>query len=190
MTEFTPLAGREKIKELTDFNFSCITRLFSCTTESDIMPSAWRQYQEELPGQQAREDAFDQCKVPLEFFGREDENIAIVEVMSVHAAPAQFGPQLAARMRVTKFLKGQIQLPLNKPQDAPVYDREGSTERWNSRDLLAGHRYILLADIAKDQSGENEVAINDCGVVPYSDANLSAIQQGIDESLVRRIPER
>ena len=44
-TGYTPLAGREKIRELTDFNFSCITRILPCNTEAEIMPTAWNQYQ-------------------------------------------------------------------------------------------------------------------------------------------------
>jgi hypothetical protein len=190
MTEFTPLAGREKISQLTDFNFSCITRWFSCTKEADIMPSAWKQYQEELTSRQAREDAFDQCTVPLEFFGSDDENIAVAEVISRHAIRAPYGAQLATRLRVTRILKGQIKWPLNKAEDAMVYDRYVDTLRWNSTEIVAGKRYILLADIDKNHSGNNEVAINECGVIPYTEQNLSAIQRGIDASLARHIPER
>jgi hypothetical protein len=190
MTEFTPLTGREKIRQLTDFNYSCITRWFSCTKEADIMPSAWKQYQEELPSRQERIDEFDQCNVPLEFFGREEENIAVVDVISRQMIRAQYGAQLAVRLRVTLILKGQIQWPLNKDVDAMVFDRYVDTLRWNSTEMIAGKRYILLADIGKDESGKNEVAINDCGVIPYNEQNLSAIQRGIEASLTRHIPER
>lgn len=37
-TGFTPLAGRDRIRELTDFNLSCITRWSPCTSEADVMP--------------------------------------------------------------------------------------------------------------------------------------------------------
>ena len=52
---FTPFAGRDKIRDLTDFNFSCITRWSRCTKEADVMPSAWKLYQEELPRKAALE---------------------------------------------------------------------------------------------------------------------------------------
>jgi hypothetical protein len=48
MTFSLPTAPPAKIEELTDFDLSCITRWFPCTTEADIMPSAWKQYQAEL----------------------------------------------------------------------------------------------------------------------------------------------
>ncbi|MGA3371172.1 MAG: hypothetical protein ABSC48_05365 [Terracidiphilus sp.] len=190
MTEFTPLAGREKIRELTDFNFSCITRWFSCTSETEIMPSAWKQFQQELPSRQARLDAFDHCTVPLDFFGLEDENIAVADIISRQAIRAPDSNYLAVRLRVTRVLKGQIRWPLNEPEYALVYDRGGGTQRWNSTNMSSGQRYILLAYIGKDQSGNNEVAIDNCGVIPYNEENLAAIQRGIDASLARRLPEK
>jgi len=111
-------------------------------------------------------------------------------VISLHPIHAQYGPQLAARIRVRKILKGQIQLPVNKPLDAQVYDRSIATQRWNSTDILAGQRYIMLADIDKNESDKIVVAIDDCGVVPYNEQNLNAIQRGIDASLARHLPDR
>jgi hypothetical protein len=32
--------------------------------------------------------------------------------------------------------------------------------------------------------------LDNCGVVPYNEQNLSAIQRGIDASLARHIPEK
>lgn len=190
MTKSTPLAGREKIRELTDFNLSCLTRLLPCTAESDIMPSAWRQYQEELPSRRARWDAFDQCKVPLEFFGREYGNIEVVDVISRQTARPSDTAYLAARLRVDRILKGQTLWPLSKPQDAMVYDRGEAISGWSSTNMVIGKRYIMNAYIGKDESGKNIVAIDDCGLVPYNEQNLSAIQKGIDASLARHIPEK
>jgi len=190
MTEFTPLAGREKIHELTDFDLSCLTRLLPCTKESDLMPSAWRQYQTELPSQQARRDAFDQCKVPLEFFGREYGDIAIVDVLSRQRARPSNNAYLAVRLRVDRILKGQIQWPLNQPENAMVYDRGEAITGWSSTDMVTGKRYILIASIVKGEAGKNIVAADDCGVIHYNEQNLSAIQRGIDESLARHLPER
>ena len=81
-TGFTAFAGKQKIRELTDFNFSCITRWSPCTSEADIMPSAWKLYQEELPRKAPLEKAFNDCKIPLEFFGRESHAIAVADVLS------------------------------------------------------------------------------------------------------------
>jgi hypothetical protein len=190
MTEFTPLAGREKIRELTNFNFSCITRWISCVKESDIMPMAWKQYREEESGRQERMEAFEQCKVPLEFFGLEEENIAIVDVISRQANRSPDNAELAARLRVVRPLKGRIEWPLNKVEDAVVYDQYIDSRKWSTSDLVAGQTFILLGEIGKDQTGKYEASLDNCGVVPYNEQNLSAIQRGIDASLARHIPER
>jgi hypothetical protein len=155
MTEFTPLAGREKIRELTDFNLSCITRLMPCTTEADLMPTAWKQYKEELPSKQARTVAFDQCRVPLEFFGREYGNIAVVDVISRQTTRPPDSAYLAVRLRVGHMLKGQTQWQLSKPEDAMAYDRGQAISGWSSTDMLIGKRYILIASIGKDEAGKN-----------------------------------
>ena len=81
-TGFTPFAGRDKVRELTDFNLACITRWSPCTTEADVMPSAWKLYQEELPRKATLEKTFSDCKIPLEFYGRERHVIAIADVLS------------------------------------------------------------------------------------------------------------
>ncbi|WP_162601505.1 hypothetical protein [Occallatibacter savannae] len=47
MTFSLPTTPPAKIEELTNFDLSCITRWFPCTTEADILPSAWKQYQAE-----------------------------------------------------------------------------------------------------------------------------------------------
>ena len=53
-----------------------------------------------------------------------------------------------------------------------------------------GERYILFGRVADGSIGENFFWLDNCGVVPYNEQNLSAIQRGIDASLARRIPER
>jgi hypothetical protein len=188
-TWYTPLAGREKIHELTDFNFSCITRLWPCSTKADIMPTAWKQYQEELPGQKARWDAFDQCTVPLEFFGREEENIVVTDLISRQARTPD-SEALTTRLHVIRVLKGQIHWPLNKVENAIVLDPDFDGQNESSDHLAAGMRYILFGELGKDQTGRFEVSLDKCGAVPYNEQNLSAIQRGIDASLARRIPEK
>jgi hypothetical protein len=48
--EFTPLADPNDIHRLMELNLSCLTRLRPCTSLSDIMPAAWKQYLAENPG--------------------------------------------------------------------------------------------------------------------------------------------
>jgi hypothetical protein len=56
--------------------------------------------------------------------------------------------------------------------------------------MVAGKRYILFGEFQIDQSGKQILVLDNCGVVPYNEQNLSAIQRGIDAYLARKIPER
>jgi hypothetical protein len=48
---FTPYADAGDIQRLSQLNLSCLTRLRPCRVEKDIMPSAWKQYLTEHPGE-------------------------------------------------------------------------------------------------------------------------------------------
>lgn len=187
MSSTSPRAEKKKIYELTDFELSCITRWSPCTTEADVLPSAWRQYQQELVSNQAREEAFQECRIPLEFWGREYESIAIADVISVASRSTQtlgHGQYLEAQVRVVSGLKGQMDWPLNKAYKVSVYDRGQGIPGWRSTDLAAGRRYILLGSFSffKDNPIQKVLALDDCGVVPYSEQNLTEIRHGIAET--------
>lgn len=189
-TGYTPLAGREKMHELSDFNFSCITRLFPCTEEADILPTAWKQYQEEQPSRQAHEEMLEKCNAPLEFYGNDEENIAIADVISRAGQIApEYGDNWFARVHLVRSLKGKLPWP---PDKVLIASESGSGEEihgWGSMDMLAGMRYIMFGEIQENHATK-ALVLDSCGVVPYSEQNLSAIQRGIDASLARHIPER
>jgi hypothetical protein len=190
-TGFTPLAGREKIRELTDFNFSCITRWSPCTTEAEVMPSAWKLYQEELPGDEALWRALRECRAPLEPIGRENWTIVIADVLSRRGS-IQTGDNKgpSASLRIVRSLKGRLPWPEDKTLTASEGD-SGEEIFWTGTpDMQAGKRYILFGRIADGSIGENIFWLDDCGVVSYNEPNLSAIQRGIDASLARGIPDR
>lgn len=180
-TEYTPLAGREKIRELTDFNFSCLTRLFSCKTEADIMPAAWRQYKEEGPGREARRQAFEQCTVPLEFFGRELENVVVVDVTSRLGSTSPDGSDNSSeRLHVIRTLKGQMPWLQNKVLTASNAGNREEIHGWSTTTLAAGKQYILFGELEDNySSGQKALVLDDCGAVPYTEQNLAAIQRGI-----------
>jgi hypothetical protein len=48
---FTPYADASDIQRLSQLDLSCLTRLLPCRVEKDIMPSAWKQYSAEHPGE-------------------------------------------------------------------------------------------------------------------------------------------
>ena len=189
-TGFTHFAGREKIHDLTDFNLSCITRWSQCTTEADVMPSAWKLYQDELPRKAALEKAFNDCKIPLEFFGRESHAIAVADVLSRQGSkPQGDNKRSSARLRIVRTLKGRMHWPMNKILVASSED-QGEEVFWDGTpDLMAGKSYVLFGDFADGSVGENVFWLDVCGIVPHNEQNLTAIQRGITASLAQRLPD-
>lgn len=185
VTRFTPLAGRAKILELTDFNFDCITRWSPCQAESDIMPSAWRQSERESPGNSDRLQAFEECRIPLDFFGREYSEIAIADILPPQAKAGAEDDILGLHLRLIRRLKGQIAWPLDTTITSSARNRGFDTPGWSHADLTPGKRYILMADFIEKQTGVKQIELNDCGAVPFTEQNLTAIQKGIEESRVR-----
>jgi hypothetical protein len=183
-TGFTPFAGKQEIRELTSFNFSCITRWSPCTTEADVMPSAWKLYREELPQKAALEKAFSDCKVPLEFFGRESHAIAVADVLSREGPVAKGESQgSSAHLRFVEGLKGRTPWPKNKTLTASS-ESQGEEVFWTGKpDLETGKRYILFGEIADGSVGENVFWLDVCGVVAHNEQNLAAMQRGISTSL-------
>jgi hypothetical protein len=186
VTGHTPLADKAKIDDLTDFNFSCITRWSQCTTEAEIMPIAWKQYQQELPGNRAREEAFERCDVPLEFMGREYQDIAIVQIIASQTLRQPNHIENVAKLRIIRSLKGQTPLSPDKAAYFSIFDRGQGVPGWGSTDLNAGKKYILMGSFGEWNSGGKLLALDDCGVEPFNDQNLAAIQRGINASLVRQ----
>jgi len=187
-TGYTPLVGKPKIDDLTDFNFSCITRWSQCTTEAEIMPIAWKQYQQELPGNRAREEALEKCDVPLEFMGREYQDIAIVQVFASQTLREPNHIENSVELRIVRSLKGQMPFPLEKAAYFSVFDRGQGIPGWSSTDITAGKKYILMGSFGEWNGGGKLIALDDCGVVPYTNQNLAAIQLGINASVERRRP--
>jgi hypothetical protein len=191
-TGFTPFAGPDKIRELTDFNFSCVTRWLSCTTEEDVMPSAWRLYQEELPHKEAQRKAFEECKVPPEVFGLENHTIAIADVISVQGPiKTEDWTAWSARLKIIRSLKGRVPWPQSKILRVSNEGQNEDLYSWHGVPKIAsGGRYILFGYLTEDQTGRAVLDLDECGVIPYNEQNLSAFQRGIDAALARHIPQR
>jgi len=188
MTFSLPRAQPAKIAELTDFDLSCITRWFPCTTEADIMPSAWKQYHAELAQDDALTKAWDACSFPLELLGREIADIAVADVISREAASAE-GSDFKARLRITRILKGQSEWPLNEVVTSRVFDRGPVLSGSNSNDMAPGRHYIVLGSFASDPSGQKVLALDGCGLIPYTDQNLSAVRRGLEAAINSAVPE-
>jgi hypothetical protein len=80
--------------------------------------------------------------------------------------------------------------PPNKTLTASSESQEEEIFWIGTPDLLAGKRYILFGNVADGSVGENVFWLDVCGVVPYNEQSLIAIQRGIDASLARHVPDK
>lgn len=190
-TGFTPLAGRQKMMELTDFNFSCITRWSDCSEETEILPAAGKQFEQESSGRDARNEAFEQCKVPLEFWGREYSEFALLRINRVtrlygdvgHA----IGKEIFADVEIKKTLKGDFKWREHFPILVDVFDRGEGIKGWSALDMQADRDYIVAGVYSPYGADHRFLAMDDCGLIPFNTENLAAIQRGIDESAARQV---
>jgi len=188
MTGFTRFADRAKVDELTSFSFSCITRWRPCTTEADLMPLAWKQHAEEMPKVKQNRDAFQHCAVPLSFFGYESNGIAVADVLARAVDRAPDIPGLGVQLRIVRVLKGRIDWQINKPQIAFAYDRGEAIGGWSAADLVPGRRYILFGGFGTERSGQGVLGLDDCGVVPFTEQSLAAVEDGVRRSIALKNP--
>lgn len=82
--KFTPYAAPEDIYRLMQLNLSCLTRWRPCTTQSDIMPTAWSQYLVERTNEGQRSETSGCLPVLVEILGRDSAYAAAVEVVRFH----------------------------------------------------------------------------------------------------------
>jgi hypothetical protein len=184
---YTPLVDNAKLLELTNFNFDCLTRWSPCVRESDLMPMTARQYEVEHGRSEARMQAFSQCKVPLDFLGQESRQVSVVDVISRVEQPIAGNAASAVRIRIDRSLKGAAIWPLGQVDEVAVYDPDGGVRGWSSADLAAGRQYIVLGSFSDEKSKGKVIAVDDCGVIPYTEESLVAIQKGVDASAARDV---
>jgi len=182
MTGFTPFADQTKIGELTGFDFSCITRWSPCGSMADLMPSAWKQYELELDGIQAREADLEKCNVPLEFLGSNYGEIAVADVNRREAPQKSRPDESILDLRIVRSLKGQIPWPLDTPLRVSAFDQGMGIRGWSSPDISAGSKYILIGGFGEGLADGKVLTLDECGVIPYSEQNLAAIERGVDSS--------
>lgn len=170
--KFTPFANAADVSRLMQFNLDCITRWRPCRAQQDIMPTAWAQLQRE------KELAYKRpaCTlVAAEIAARDAENAATIQIVKVgeslkderHVIPAT--AQMLQRLKNGDFWSVGTRREFLIPQDYIV-----STPR--SISVRAGTRWILLFDVIL-----GGVDAHECGMVPFSNANLALVREGISQ---------
>ena len=155
--KFTSFADPHDVLRLTDINFDCITRWSPCTDEADILPSAWKEWQDEIANPaQAR---FDLCSPDvIRVLTRESRRVILATVIALEHSD-EAGTLVMVR-RVPK-VEG---LNAHQWRKRPV--------RLSSPDAIAVGKRVLVFD-------------NDaCAAAPATQINVAAARQGVSEAWV------
>ena len=153
---FTPFADAADIQRLSDVNLSCLTRLHPCVTQSDILPSAWK----ELADEQNYGESVDRpCTAPMiRTLSRESRRVVV----------GVADPKESANSKDTIVLKLEREL---KPGNL-----ENSIQEYKvpATQLHSGTRFILFFWVPQMQDAQNCLA-------PATPENLTIANQGVLE---------
>jgi len=152
----SPYASAEDVRRLTDVNFGCITRWSPCENEEDILPTAWR----EARSEGAPPAHIASCSETIRALTRELGCMPLATV--AHVTDAGEGPQLTLRW------ENDCQKKMLEHQN---------TVSQPNRDLLIRKGDHLL--VFEDQLFPYPTP---CAVVPATEENLKAAQQGVSEN--------
>jgi hypothetical protein len=159
---FSPYAKPEDVRRLTDVNFACITRWTPCETETDILPTAWKQRQSEevLPT-----SAVNNCSEVVRAQSRELGFLPLATVILV--TDIGEGPQIMVRWDEQHNMRRQERQPNTFP--AP-----------NNLRFQKGDRLLVFEQYEYRPS-------NSCAVIPATEENVRIARQGLSEALSDRV---
>ena len=179
----TPQTSPADIKRLTDINPDCITRIRSCVDLDDLLPDAWSEFRREHNGFD-RSAWETRCSVDPALFAREADNIALVEILELHAPkyPGEERTQGAA-VRILEGLKNNVGHPVGSIADISfggqnVYVGAGALSS-PSRKLRVGDRVFLLYPPLVPGQSPDLIETDSCSLIPLSSTTLKSVREGI-----------
>jgi hypothetical protein len=183
LVHITPQTSVADIKRITDINLDCITRIKPCVDMDDLLPEAWLEFRREHNGFDPSAYAT-RCSVDPALFAREAENIALVEVLKLHAAeyPSEERTQ-GATVRILESLKNNIGHPVGSIADISfggqnVYVGPGALSDPNRRLAVGDRVFLLYPPLVPGQSTEL-IDTGSCSLIPLSDTTFRSVREGI-----------
>lgn len=179
----TPQTSVDDIKRLTNINLDCITRIRPCVEMDDLLPEAWAEFRREHNGFDPSAYAT-RCSVDPALFAREADNIALVEVLKLHAPedPSEERTQ-GATVRILESLKNNVGHPVGSLADISfggqnVYVGSGTFSDPNRKLALGDHVFLLYPSLVPGQSPEL-IDTGSCSLFPFSNRTLKGVRDGI-----------
>lgn len=179
----TPQTNIADIKRLTDINLDCITRFRPCVDMDHLLPAAWSEFRRE--NKEADGSAYStRCSVSPSLFAREADNIALVEIVKLHAPeyPSEERTQ-GATIRILESLKNNAGHPPGSIADISfggqnVYSGPGALSN-PRRKLATGERLFLLYPRLVPGQSPTLIDTGSCSLIPHRDATLQSVREGI-----------
>jgi hypothetical protein len=184
-TRYTPHADPAIIDQLSEVNLSCITKWFRCNEPREIMPSAWRLYQQDGSLSEGVSPEWPSCKIPVEALARDYEYALLTRVESVKSARDPDGNlRYEARLQPVANVKGEA-----------MWERE-TLAHWlqtadlggadtvmpggvRTADVRAGDRIVFLFE---ELPSADSVSLGEtrCSYIPDTEQNRMAVQRGMN----------
>ena len=156
--KFSPFADPEDVLRLTDLNFACITRWPHCTTQADILPTAWKQLRAEVA--EHTEIPPNPCTpVIIRSISRQAQRVELLRAIKVE------GEGVVPLMTVRR-LPGVGAVRINETQEFQL-----PAEITGLGHVHTGEQFLLFEDSA-------------CGAAPATPENLSAARLGASEGWI------
>jgi hypothetical protein len=183
-SRFTPFIDPRLAHDLMDFNLDCLTRLFQCRDQIDIMPRVWKQVQaeEKQLGEIRREHPGYWPPTPSpEFLGRDRANVVIAEVVSTRTERTSVREVTYATFRLDQRLKRATfwdQKQLIEDYSLPGLTSVGKGDE--GKPIAPGRKVILVFDTPYGLGPQYRVDLGDnYEAVPLTDENLVAVRRGM-----------
>lgn len=189
-TEFTPAAKPEDVKWLTDFDFSCITRLVPCGKMGDLLPAAWARYKVEREHTSAVEERIAECGYSLAELAKASENAVLVEVgkPDANAPEFEYPARLVERLKGSRSWKpGDVRrLWWGYASDPAAGTYKVSENDGRERNPPLPPRHSTPTEIVLFADEREPINPHDCGVIPGTPENLRAVKAALAEATPSR----
>ena len=178
-SHFSPFADPVIVHQLLDFNLDCLTRLHPCETVAELMPSAWRLYNQPEQGGNSDKRIEPSNTEKLEIAGRDEYFVAIAEVVRARYALEE-GKQIEwFAFRVVQSLKNRVPVGPSPHR----WELEGAERSYPGSEgideLKKGDRIIVFFAARTDRPDLPNALTELDDFAVYTDRNLEIVQRGI-----------
>jgi len=206
---YSTATPQSQIRDLTAFDFSCLTRRRPCLRVEDILPAArpWHLYQldGDPPEPEQQPSLLKPCDIPVWALGRDAASVLAIEVLSISESKSRNDGSSyeKAKVRFVETLKGAAPWHSGTTLDAYPFSGENTNPPLTPTELLQpGRHYIALIGYSfhpfdRDDpplppgaiEGVPAIGMDRCGVLDDTPRNRIEFQRGFAQNDQLRAPE-